>query len=90
VIDRFADSPMRTARRRALHRLQPPRQVPDLLATARDLGAAALATGHYVRAAPGRTPGALFQPADADRDQSYFLFATTPTSSTSCAFRSAP
>lgn len=51
----------------------------DLLATARDLGADALATGHYVasRALPsGRR--ALYQPVDADRDQSYFLFATTP------------
>jgi tRNA-specific 2-thiouridylase len=51
----------------------------DLLETARDLGADALATGHYVSSrmtASGRR--ALFQPADADRDQSYFLFATTP------------
>jgi tRNA-specific 2-thiouridylase len=50
----------------------------DLLVTARDLGADALATGHYVSSRPtasGRR--ALFQPADADRDQSYFLFATT-------------
>ncbi|GAB4197353.1 MAG: tRNA 2-thiouridine(34) synthase MnmA [Thalassobaculales bacterium] len=52
----------------------------DLLQAARDLGAAALATGHYVRrrpAGPGR-PAALFAAADAGRDQSYFLFATTP------------
>jgi tRNA-specific 2-thiouridylase len=50
----------------------------DLLATARDLGAAALATGHYVasrRLASGSR--ALVCAADADRDQSYFLFATT-------------
>src|SRR5580692_778888 len=50
----------------------------DLLATARDLGAAALATGHYV--ASRRTPDgsrALVCAADSDRDQSYFLFATT-------------
>lgn len=50
----------------------------DLLATARDLGAAALATGHYVasrRTADGSR--ALICAADADRDQSYFLFATT-------------
>jgi tRNA-specific 2-thiouridylase len=50
----------------------------DLLATARDLGAAALATGHYV-ASRRQTDGsrAMVCAADADRDQSYFLFATT-------------
>ena len=51
----------------------------DLLDTARDLGADALATGHYVasRALPdGRR--ALYRAADPDRDQSYFLYATTP------------
>src|SRR5262247_97086 len=50
----------------------------DLLATARELGAQALATGHYVasrRLADGSR--ALVCAADADRDQSYFLFATT-------------
>jgi len=50
----------------------------DLLSTARELGAAALATGHYVasrRMADGSR--ALVCAADADRDQSYFLFATT-------------
>lgn len=54
----------------------------DLLTVAKDLGAAALATGHYVRkiAAP---PGAedqgpqLWKGVDPGRDQSYFLFATT-------------
>ncbi|MEH2512148.1 tRNA-specific 2-thiouridylase [Nitrobacteraceae bacterium AZCC 1564] len=50
----------------------------DLLATARDLGAKVLATGHYV-ASRRLTDGsrALVCAADADRDQSYFLFATT-------------
>jgi tRNA-uridine 2-sulfurtransferase len=50
----------------------------DLLKTARELGASALATGHYV--ASRRVDGgsrALICAADADRDQSYFLFATT-------------
>ncbi len=50
----------------------------DLLKTARELGAQALATGHYVasrRTADGSR--ALVCAADADRDQSYFLFATT-------------
>src|SRR5436853_1598541 len=50
----------------------------DLLATARELGASALATGHYVasrRMVNGSR--ALVCAADPDRDQSYFLFATT-------------
>ncbi len=52
----------------------------DLLATARDLGADALATGHYIRsrAIPGGNGRrALYRPVDAERDQSWFLFATT-------------
>jgi tRNA-uridine 2-sulfurtransferase len=50
----------------------------DLLTTARELGASALATGHYVasrRMSDGSR--AMVCAADADRDQSYFLFATT-------------
>jgi tRNA-uridine 2-sulfurtransferase len=50
----------------------------DLLKTARELGASVLATGHYVasrRLADGAR--ALMCAADSDRDQSYFLFATT-------------
>ena len=50
----------------------------DMLDTARDLGASVLATGHYVgsrRLADGSR--AMVCAADADRDQSYFLFATT-------------
>ena len=51
----------------------------DLFETARDLGADALATGHYVVLARRLEGGrrALFRARDADRDQSYFLFATT-------------
>ena len=52
----------------------------DLLTTARELGAAALATGHYIRSRladknTGRR--AMYRPVDVGRDQSYFLFATT-------------
>ena len=50
----------------------------DLFATARDLGADVLATGHYISSRPDGAGGrALYRAADADRDQSYFLFATT-------------
>ncbi len=50
----------------------------DLLDTARDLGADALATGHYV-ASRARADGgrALHRARDPERDQSYFLHATT-------------
>ncbi|HTV44840.1 MAG TPA: tRNA 2-thiouridine(34) synthase MnmA [Stellaceae bacterium] len=49
----------------------------DLLATARDLGASALATGHYVRRLRGAAGPELHRARDGSRDQSYFLFATT-------------
>ena len=48
----------------------------DLLETARDLGAAALATGHYVRRRRDSRGPALYRARDRRRDQSYFLFAT--------------
>jgi tRNA-specific 2-thiouridylase len=50
----------------------------DLLGTARELGASVLATGHYVvnRRLPDGSR-ALYRAHEAERDQSYFLFATT-------------
>ena len=50
----------------------------DLLETARSLGCAGLVTGHYVRRLEGPDGPELHAAADARRDQSYFLFATTP------------
>jgi tRNA-uridine 2-sulfurtransferase len=50
----------------------------DLLGIARDLEADALATGHYVRRELGGAGIELHTARDAARDQSYFLFATTP------------
>jgi tRNA-specific 2-thiouridylase len=49
----------------------------DLLKTAKDLGADCLATGHYIRRTDGADGPELHRAADASRDQSYFLFATT-------------
>ena len=49
----------------------------DLLDTARDLGADCLATGHYVASRPTEAGRGLFRARDRDRDQSYFLYATT-------------
>jgi tRNA-specific 2-thiouridylase len=51
----------------------------DLLATARDLGADCMATGHYVQRVvicPDWTCRASSR-IDPEKDQSYFLFATT-------------
>ena len=52
----------------------------DMLEVARDLGADCLATGHYILSEaqpddPARR--VLLRPADASRDQSWFLYATT-------------
>ncbi|WP_036295440.1 tRNA 2-thiouridine(34) synthase MnmA [Methylosinus sp. PW1] len=50
----------------------------DLFETAKDLGADALATGHYIASREDGSGGrALYRAFDAARDQSYFLFATT-------------
>ena len=49
----------------------------DMLDMARELGAAAMATGHYVRRVDGANGAELHAAADSNRDQSYFLFATT-------------
>lgn len=49
----------------------------DLLETARELGADALATGHYVERRDTPAGPALYRGADPARDQSYFLYGTT-------------
>ena len=49
----------------------------DLMEVAQDLGADVLATGHYVQTKLVDGRRRLFRPVDTDRDQSYFLFATT-------------
>ena len=78
VIDRFADSYIAGETPVPCISCNQTVKFSDLLATAQDLGAAALATGHYVSTQPlaGGRRG-LYRPADLDRDQSYFLFATT-------------
>ena len=49
----------------------------DLLKTAKDLGADCLATGHYIQALQGHKNSELHRGVDDNKDQSYFLFATT-------------
>ncbi len=50
----------------------------DLLATAKDLNADCMATGHYIQRKMGAAGAELHCAADPRRDQSYFLFSTTP------------
>ena len=49
----------------------------DLALAAHNLGADVLATGHYVRQLPGPSGPELHRAIDLEKDQSYFLFATT-------------
>jgi tRNA-specific 2-thiouridylase len=78
VIDRFAESYLAGETPVPCVECNQSIKFRDLLVTARELGAQALATGHYV--ASRRLPDggrALYCARDMDRDQSYFLFATT-------------
>ena len=58
----------------------------DLLEMAKDLGADALATGHYVRRLEGQNGAELHKAVDESRDQSWFLFATTQAQLDFCRF----
>ncbi len=77
VIDDFADAYARGETPIPCVRCNETVKFRDLLETARDLGADALATGHYVRRIEGKDGPELHRAADESRDQSYFLFATT-------------
>jgi tRNA-specific 2-thiouridylase len=79
VIEDFADAYLRGETPVPCIRCNQTVKFRDLLDVARDLGAAAMATGHYVRRAEGPGGPELHRAADATRDQSYFLFATTRT-----------
>src|SRR5436309_4888308 len=77
VIEDFADSYLRGETPIPCIRCNQAVKFRDLLDVARDLGAEAMATGHYVRREVGPAGAQLHRAADANRDQSYFLFATT-------------
>ena len=77
VIQDFADSYARGETPIPCIRCNEKVKFADLMQTARELGAAALATGHYVRRVEGPRGAELHAAADAARDQSYFLFSTT-------------
>ena len=77
VIEEFADAYLRGETPIPCVRCNQTVKFRDLLDVARDLGAVAMATGHYVRREDTPTGPQLHRAADAGRDQSYFLFATT-------------
>jgi tRNA-specific 2-thiouridylase len=78
VIDQFADDYLAGRTPVPCIRCNQTVKFRDLLDVARDLGAAAMATGHYVGRALGPNGRPQMRKAiDPSRDQSYFLFATT-------------
>jgi tRNA-specific 2-thiouridylase len=76
-MDDFADSYLRGETPIPCVRCNQTVKFRDLLAVARDLGAEAMATGHYVRRVMGAGGAELHRAADEGKDQSYFLFTTT-------------
>ncbi|MET0293872.1 MAG: tRNA 2-thiouridine(34) synthase MnmA [Phenylobacterium sp.] len=77
VIEDFADAYLRGETPIPCVRCNQTVKFRDLLDVARDLGAEAMVTGHYVRRLDGAGAAELHRAADPSRDQSYFLFATT-------------
>jgi len=78
VIDEFADSYLAGATPVPCIRCNERVKFKDLLQTAKDLDADCMATGHYIQRMMGPNGAELHCAADANRDQSYFLFSTTP------------
>ena len=78
VMQDFADSYLRGETPIPCVRCNQTVKFTDLLKTARDLQADCLATGHYVQRVDGANGAELHRGADPAKDQSYFLFATTP------------
>src|SRR6266702_842828 len=74
VMDAFADSYLRGETPVPCIACNRTVKFRDLLKTARELGADALATGHYVRRLIGEAGPELHLAADPSCDQSYFLF----------------
>ena len=77
VVEEFADQYLAGATPIPCVRCNQTVKFRDLLATARELDADCLATGHYIRRCEGHRGAELHRAADPGRDQSYFLFATT-------------
>ena len=78
VIDEFADAYLGGATPVPCIRCNERVKFKDLLETAKDLDADCMATGHYIQRKIGEQGPELHSAADPNRDQSYFLFSTTP------------
>ena len=77
VIEEFADAYLAGATPVPCIRCNERVKFKDLLATAKDLDADCMATGHYIQRKTGGAGAELHRAADPARDQSYFLFSTT-------------
>ena len=78
VIDNFADTYLSGYTPIPCVRCNETVKFKDLLTTAKDLGAEALVTGHYIETSFNDGQWQMRRPVDEKRDQSYFLFSTTP------------
>ena len=78
VIDNFADTYLSGHTPIPCVRCNETVKFRDLLTTAKDLGAEALVTGHYIETSFNDGQWQMRRPVDEKRDQSYFLFSTTP------------
>ncbi len=76
VIEEFADAYLAGATPVPCIRCNERVKFKDLLATAKDLNADCMATGHYIQRKMG-AGAELHMATDPNRDQSYFLFSTT-------------
>ncbi len=77
VIDNFADTYLSGHTPIPCVRCNETVKFKDLLTTAKDLGAQALVTGHYIETCYADGQWEMRRPVDETRDQSYFLFSTT-------------
>ena len=78
VMDEFAESYLGGATPVPCIRCNERVKFKDLLETAKDLEADCMATGHYIQRKMGEHGPELHSAEDSNRDQSYFLFSTTP------------
>ena len=77
VIEKFADSYLRGETPIPCVSCNQTVKFRDLFKSAKELGADALVTGHYVKRLGDLNQSKMYQPVDTNRDQSYFLFSTT-------------
>ena len=77
VMNDFADSYLRGETPIPCVRCNQTVKFTDMFDRAKNLGASAMATGHYIRRKTKQGHPSLYTGVDLSKDQSYFLFATT-------------